>query len=109
MSHSDDNGLNLLTVHKPPKLNVFLYKSCCGHGWCLFTATETLKTEVGSTDRGITMIDLTVLLFEVLWILQLWIRKAVECFKCCLVGHPSRNIEDSGPGCGSRGYRREEY
>ena len=29
--HHDDNGLNLWTVSQP-QLNVFLYKSCLGHG-----------------------------------------------------------------------------
>ena len=31
-----------------------------------------------------------------MWTMGFWIRKAVECFKCCLMGHPSRNMEDSG-------------
>ena len=30
------------------------------------------------------------------WIWGVWIKKAVECFKWGLVGHPSRNIEDTG-------------
>ena len=41
------------------------------------------------------MIGLTMFLFEGIWTLGLWIRKAVECFKCCLMGHTSRNMEDS--------------
>ena len=40
------------------------------------------------------MIGLTMLLFERMWILGFWIWKAVECFKCGLMGHPSRNMED---------------
>lgn len=28
--------------------------------------------------------------------LVLWVRKAVECFKHCLVGHISRSMEDNG-------------
>ena len=35
-----------------------------------------------------------MLLFERMWILGLWIWKAVECFKWGLMGHPSRNMED---------------
>ena len=37
---------------------------------------------------------LTVLLFKRMWILGLWIWKAVECFKWGLMGHPSRNMKD---------------
>jgi hypothetical protein len=29
-----------------------------------------------------------------MWILGLWIWKAMECFKWGLIGHPSRNMED---------------
>ena len=29
----------------------------------------------------------------------LWIRKAVEHFKCCLISHASRSMEDSGAKC----------
>ena len=56
-----------------------------------------------------------MLLFERIWTLGLWIRKAVDFFKCCLMGHPSRNMEDSGAegdlnyGPGSRGFRGEEF
>ena len=35
-----------------------------------------------------------MLLFERMWILGLWIWKAVECFKWGLMGYPSRNMED---------------
>ena len=40
------------------------------------------------------VIGLTMLLFGRMWILALWIWKAVECFKWSLMGHPSRNMED---------------
>ena len=40
------------------------------------------------------MIGLTMLLFERMWILGLWICKAVECFKWGLMGHLGRNMED---------------
>jgi hypothetical protein len=52
------------------------------------------KTEVTTRDWGIAVIGLTMLLFERMWILELWIWKAVECFKWGLMGHPSRNMED---------------
>ena len=42
---------------------------------------------------------MTVVLFEVLWPLGPWIRKAVECFKYCFMGNTSRNMEDSGVVC----------
>ena len=35
-----------------------------------------------------------MLLFGRVWILGLWICKAVECFKWVLMGYPSRNMED---------------
>ena len=41
------------------------------------------------------MIALSIILFEGMWIGGLWIRKASNCFKCCLMGHANRNIEDS--------------
>ena len=37
-----------------------------------------------------------MLLFEGIWTLGLWVRKAVESFKCCLMSHTSRSMEDSG-------------
>ena len=40
-----------------------------------------------------------MLLFEGIWILGLWVRKAVEKFKCCLMGQTSRNMENSGAEC----------
>ena len=30
---------------------------------------------------------------------MLWVRKAVECFKHCPMGHTSRSMEDSGAEC----------
>jgi hypothetical protein len=35
-----------------------------------------------------------MLLFGRMWIWELWIWKAVECFKWGLMDHPSRNMED---------------
>jgi hypothetical protein len=52
------------------------------------------KIEVCIRDWGIAVIGLTMLLFGRMWILGLWIWKAVECFKWGLMGHPSRNMED---------------
>ena len=40
------------------------------------------------------MIDLTMLLFERMWIWGLWIWNTVECFKWGLISHPSKNMED---------------
>ena len=37
-----------------------------------------------------------MLLFERMWIFELWIWNSVECFKWGLMGHPSRNMEDGG-------------
>ena len=60
----------------------------------------TPKNRNSSSDRnwyqewGIAVIDLTMLLFERMWIWGLWIWNTVECFKWGLMGHPSRNMED---------------
>jgi hypothetical protein len=54
------------------------------------------KAEVGTKDWDIAVIGLTMFLFGGILTLGLWIRKTVECFKCYLMGHPSRNMEDSG-------------
>jgi hypothetical protein len=35
-----------------------------------------------------------MLLFRKMWVLGLWIWKAVGCFKWGLMGYPSRNMED---------------
>jgi hypothetical protein len=40
------------------------------------------------------VIDLTMLLFERMWIWGLWIWNTVECFKWGLISHPSKNMED---------------
>ena len=37
-----------------------------------------------------------MLLFEGILTWGLWIRKAVECLKFCIMSHSSRNMEDSG-------------
>ena len=47
----------------------------------------------GARDWGIAVIDLIMFL-------GLWVKKAVKCFKPCLVGHPSRSKEDSGAESG---------
>ena len=44
----------------------------------------------------LAVIGLTRLLLEVIWTLGLWIRKTVECSKCCFMDHSSRSMEDSG-------------
>ena len=43
------------------------------------------------------MIGLTMFLFGRMWIWELWIWKAMECFKWGLMNHPSRNMEDFVP------------
>ena len=40
-----------------------------------------------------------MLLFEGVQSVELWIRKAFECFKCCLMGHTYRIMADSGVEC----------
>jgi hypothetical protein len=58
-------------------------------------SSKTLsKTEVGTRDWGIAVICLTILLFERMWNLGLWIWNTVECFKWDLMGHPSRTMEN---------------
>jgi hypothetical protein len=52
------------------------------------------KTEVGTKEWDIAVIDLTMFLFGGMWILGLWIWKAMESFKWDLLGYFSRNIED---------------
>ena len=42
------------------------------------------------------MIGLTMFLFGGIWTLVPWARKAVECFKPCLMGHASKSMEDNG-------------
>ena len=73
-------------------------------------AMETLtNADLGIGDWGIAVTGLIMLLFGGMWILGLW---KVECFQWGLMGHPSRNMEDSDAGrdlnCGSlcRGFRR---
>ena len=66
---------------------------------CLFTAIETLtKTDFSTRDWDIVAIDLTMFLFGGIWTLVFWVRKAVGCFKHCLMGHTSRIIEDVNCG-----------
>jgi hypothetical protein len=64
---------------------VLLHDVCAG--------IETLTKTNWYQEWGIAVIDLTMLLFERMWILGLWIWKAVECFKWGLIGYPSRNME----------------
>ena len=42
------------------------------------------------------MIGLTMHLFGGIWTLELWVWKAANASKHCLMCHTSRNIEDSG-------------
>jgi hypothetical protein len=56
-------------------------------------SSKTLtKTEIGTRDWGIAVIDLTMLLLGRMSILGLWICKAMKCFKWGLMGYPSRNM-----------------
>lgn len=66
--------------------------------WSLFTAIKTLirQIQVSTRDWSIGFDRPDETLFGEMCTLGLWIRKAVEGFKCGLKGHPSRNIEDSG-------------
>jgi len=54
-----------------------------------------------------------MLLFEGMWVLSLWVRKAVEFLRLDLMGHPGRTMGESGAegdlncGPGSRGFREE--
>lgn len=54
------------------------------------------KAKVGTRAWSIAIISLTMFLFGEICAL---VRKAVECFKCCLMGHPNRSMENSGAGC----------
>ena len=58
---------------------------------------ETItKTLVGSIDLGISVIGLSTILLGGMWTFSLWDRKAVKCYKCDLMNHTSRNMEDNG-------------
>jgi hypothetical protein len=58
-------------------------------------SSKTLtNSKVGTRNWGITVIGLTMILFGRMWILGLWIWKAVECFKWALMNYPSKNMED---------------
>jgi hypothetical protein len=52
------------------------------------------KIEIATSDWGIPVIGLTILLFGKMWILGFWIWKVLECFKWVSMGHASRNLED---------------
>ena len=43
-------------------------------------------------------------LFGEIWTLELWVRKAVKCFKHCLMGLTRRSMEDSGAECDLMNY-----
>ena len=45
---------------------------------------------------GIALIGLNMFLFGVMWALVLRVKKAIEYFKHCLMGHSIKNMEDSG-------------
>ena len=55
--------------------------------------------EVDTRDWGIAMVGFTIILFERIWTLILWVRKAMQCFMQCLMGHSGRSIEDNGAKC----------
>ena len=52
-----------------------------------------IKREVGTRNWGIAVIGLTILCLEKQGV---WVKKAVECFQYCLMGHASRALEGSG-------------
>lgn len=52
------------------------------------------KTKVGARDLGIAVIGLNLFLFEEIWILVLWVTKALPYFKPCLIGHTCRSTEE---------------
>jgi hypothetical protein len=61
----------------------------------LYSNGTQAETKDCARDYSITMIDLTIFLFKRICTLGLWVRKIVECFKHCIVGHTSKNIKDS--------------
>ena len=56
--------------------------------------SKNLRQELIPLDWGIVVIGLTMLLSERMWIWELWIWKAVECFKWGIMGYPSKNRKD---------------
>lgn len=55
--------------------------------------------EIGTKDWCTAMIGKTMLFLKGIWTLKVWITKADECFKCYLMGHHSKNMEESGVEC----------
>ena len=66
------------------------------------------NTEVDTRDWGIAGLSQTMFLFGVIWTLVLWVRKTVEGFKRCLMGHTSRSMKDNSAeydlNCGGGGW-----
>ena len=57
------------------------------------------KTDGLTRECCVDVIGLITLLFGGICLnLSLWIRKATECFKRRLMGHPSRSMKDSAKG-----------
>ena len=65
----------------------------------MFYPQTLTKTEVGTKYWDIVLVSLTMLLFEGLWTLVLWISKAVDYFMCYLLDHTSRSMDDGGNEC----------
>jgi hypothetical protein len=60
----------------------------------VYSSKTLTMTEVDTRDWRIAVIGLTMLLFGRMWIWELWIWKAVECFNWGLMGYPGWNMED---------------
>lgn len=60
----------------------------------IYISKTLSNTEVGTRNWDTAVRDLTMFLFGGMWILGLWIWKAMESFKWDLLGYFSRNIED---------------
>ena len=58
-----------------------------------FIQTTTLRSQYQGL--GYCRNSLTLLMFGSMLNLELWVRKAVECFKSGLMGHISKNMDDS--------------
>jgi hypothetical protein len=58
-------------------------------------SSKTLtKTEVDTRDLDIAVLGITMLLFVRMWILEISIWKAMECFNWDLMGHLIKNMKD---------------
>jgi hypothetical protein len=84
-----DNGLNFGTC-KPAPIKCCPYKSCLGYGVC--SQQKNAKTD-GTRDWDIAVIGLTMFLLVRIKFGELWIWKAMECFKRGFMVYPSRNME----------------